>query len=226
MKRYLIFTFLLVFLLAGCFPNSNSETVKVPNFVGMKASVAQELAKTNGLILQVISAEQNDEYPVDTVISQDIPPGSEVKKGGFVKIVLSSGPKSFSVPNAVGLDFKDAKELIVSSGLSIGIIKEVESTEKVGIVLKQNPDAYTIVQGGSKVDLTIGIGEFVKVPDVIGKSVDEAKLILEQAGLVLYKVDTFEDSEQVLPKNIVLYQYPVPNAFVEKGTQVLLRIAK
>lgn len=226
MKRYLIFTFLFVFLLAGCSPNSNSETVKVPNFVGMKASVAQELAKTNGLILQVISAEQSDEYPVDTVISQDIPPGSEVKKGGFVKIVLSSGPKSFSVPNVVGLDFKDAKELIVSSGLSIGIIKEVESTEKVGVVLEQKPDANTIVQGGSKVDLTISIGEFVKVPDVIGKSVDEAKLILEQAGLVLYKVDTFEDPQQSLPKNIILYQYPVPNALVEKGTQVLLRIAK
>jgi len=226
MKKFKIILFLFMFVfVVGC-TTSNNETVKVPNFVGLKASSAQDVAKNFGLILQVISSEPNDQYPIDTIISQDPSPETEVKKGGFVKIILSSGPKTIFVPDVLGKDFGTAKSLIFDAGLTIGNINEVENDAPVGTVIAQNPDPQTVATSDTKVDLTVSIGRFVVVPNVIGKTVDEAKKILEDAGLVLYKVDTFNESVPSAPPNIVLYQYPVPNARVQQGTQVLLRVSK
>ncbi|BAL81123.1 PASTA domain-containing protein [Caldisericum exile] len=223
-NKILIFL-IVVLLFTGC-AQSNTEVVKVPNFIGMKATEAQSLAKNNGLILQVVTTQPSATYPIDTIISQDPAEGAEVKKGGIVKIILSSGFSTITVPDVVNKDFKDARQLIFDAGLTIGEIKEVEVDVPIGTVISQSPDPNTIVQPGTKVDLTVSIGTFVIVPNVIGKSVDEAKTILESAGLVLYKVDVFNQEVPNAPPNTVLYQYPMPDAKVQKGTQVLLRISK
>lgn len=227
-RKIIIVLFLIsaIFLMNGCVENSNSGIVSVPNFVGMKAQDAQNLAKNSGLILQVIATEQSNQFSIDTIISQDPQQGAQVKKGGIVKIVLSSGYETLTVPDVVNKNFDEARKVILDSGLTIGDIKEVETDIPVGVVISQSPDPNTVVQPGAKVDLTISIGTFVIVPNVIGKSVSEAKTILENAGLVLYKVDTFDKPVPNAPPNIVLYQYPMPNAKVEKGTQVLLRVSK
>ncbi|MGB9769089.1 MULTISPECIES: PASTA domain-containing protein [Caldisericum] len=216
---------IVVLLFVGC-GQYNAEVVSVPNFVGMKASEAQNLAKNSGIILQVVATQPSETYPIDTIISQDPNPGTEVKKGGIVKIILSSGFSTITVPEAVNKDFKDARELIINAGLTLGEIKEVEVDAPVGTVIAQSPDPNTVVQPGTKVDLTVSIGTFVVVPNVIGKSVNEAKTILENAGLVLYKVDSFDKPVPNAPPKTVLYQYPMPNAKVQKGTQVLLRVSK
>jgi len=220
-----IIAIIVLLFFSGCSSGAN-EVVKVPNFVGMKPSEAQTLAKNNGLVLQVIATEQSDQYPIDTIISQDPEEGSVVKKGGIVKIVLSSGYATATVPDVTNKNFDEARKLILDAGFTIGEIKEVEVDMPVGVVISQSPDPGTVLTPGAKVDLTISIGTFVVVPNVIGKSVDEAKSILENAGLVLYKVDKFDKDVPNAPPNTVLYQYPMPNAKVEKGTQVLLRISK
>lgn len=221
--------FLIIFVLVGfsygC-SSSQSAEVKVPNFVGLKVSEAQNLAKQNGLILQVVLTEPSDQYPIDTITSQDPPEGEVIKSGGFVRIVLSAGPETISVPNVMGQDFETARNTILDMGLSLGEIKEIESSSQVGVVISQDPDPETVVMPYTKINLSISIGQFIIVPNVIGKSVDEARQIIQSAGLVLYKVDTFSGSGENTPSNIVLYQYPMPNAKVQSGTQVLLRVSK
>jgi len=222
-KIFLILALLTLF--SGCSPAQN-EIIKTPNFIGLKVGEAQALAKNTGLNLQVVLTQPSSQYPIDTIISQDPEAGTDIKKGGFVKIVLSSGPVTVVVPNVIGKTFEEARKAILDAGLTIGKIEEIEVDTPVGSVISQSPDPDTIVTPNSKVDITISIGTFVVVPNVIGKSVAEAKSILESAGLVLYKVDTFDKPVEGAPSGIVLYQYPMPNAKVEKGTQVLLRVSK
>jgi len=129
------------------------------------------------------------------------------------------------VLDILGKDFGTVKFLIFDVGLTIGNIYEVENEAPFGTVLSQNPDPQIVTTSDTKVDLTVSIGKFV-FPNVIGKTVDKAKKILEDAGLFFYKVDTFSESAPSASPNIVLYQYPVPNARVQQGTQVLLRVSK
>jgi len=105
--------FLIIFVLVafsyGC-SSSQSAEVKVPNFVGLKVSEAQNLAKQMDLYYRSFLQSPSDQYPIDTITSQDPPEGEVIKSGGFVRIVLSAGPETISVPNVMGQDFEICKK--------------------------------------------------------------------------------------------------------------------
>lgn len=62
------------------------------------------------------------------------------------------------------------------------------------------------------------------VPNVIGKDVNEARLILEQAGLVVQEPK--EQFSAKVEKGIVMSQLPAPNSDVKEGRNVYLTISK
>ncbi|MFH5969182.1 PASTA domain-containing protein, partial [Clostridium perfringens] len=65
---------------------------------------------------------------------------------------------------------------------------EYSDSVQQGQVISQSPNANEPVDEGSKVSITISKGKEIKtttlnIPDVSGKSVDEAKSILANAGV-------------------------------------------
>lgn len=60
------------------------------------------------------------------------------------------------------------------------------------------------------------------MPNLVGKSVNEARTTLSQLGLV--PVETYKDSDK--PKDEILGQSPADGAGVEKGAQVKLDVSK
>lgn len=224
-KKIIITFITILFILSGCNARDNSPAVIVPNIISMKLGKAQEELDKVNLILQVSDTQYNENIPVDYIISQDPKPLSEAKQGSIVKVVVSLGPKDIIVPNVTNKDFYDAVIILKNIGLTLGEIKEVESEEPVGMVLFQDPSPNVIVSPSTKCNLTVSIGKFIEVPNVIGMNVNEAKTKLENLGLTLYKIDEVEKYES-LPSGIVLYQYPFPGAKVAQGALILLRITK
>lgn len=80
-----------------------------------------------------------------------------------------------------------------------------------------------MVKPGAKVTVILSKGRApVTVPNLVGKSLTEARTILAQLGLK--PVENVKDSDK--PKDEILGQSPADGTGVEKGAQVKLEISK
>jgi serine/threonine protein kinase len=136
------------------------------------------------------------------------------------------GNDNVAVPNLVSQTEADAKQLLNNSDLKVGTIKRQPcGDQSKGNVCSQDPGKNSDVKKGSSVDFVVSTGApKVSVPSVLGKSLDEAKQILE-ADKYKFNVETKtqESSEQ---PNTVLNQNPSLGDEVQKGSTITLTIAK
>ncbi|MGY6023903.1 Stk1 family PASTA domain-containing Ser/Thr kinase [Streptomyces spinosirectus] len=136
------------------------------------------------------------------------------------------GNDTVKVPNLVSQTEADAKQLLTNSDLKVGTIKRQPcGDQSKGNVCSQDPAKNSDIKKGSSVDFVVSTGApKVAVPSVLGKSLDEAKQILE-ADKYKFNVETKpqESSEQ---PNTVLAQDPELGKEVQKGSTITLTIAK
>ena len=134
------------------------------------------------------------------------------------------------VPDFVGLRLNDAKYFADRRNLEIIINDSLHvSTYPGGVVLDQLPKGGVVVKPGRKIYVTINSirQRMVAVPYVAGRSLRQAKNMLETAGLTIDYLEYTED----LATNYVLAEY-VDGAEVleeselqaEKGSGVVLRV--
>ncbi len=95
----------------------------------------------------------------------------------------ASPTATLNVPNVVGMPSDQAQFALAKVGLlpSTPTTKLAESTT-TGTVLTQNPAGGTAVPIGTAVQLEAAVAG-VKVPEAVGKSIDDAKRMLTAAGL-------------------------------------------
>lgn len=95
------------------------------------------------------------------------------------------------VPSVVGMTRAEAANLLVGNGLAVrGVTNKGRYDDKVpaGHVLRQIPDARTLVKRGSGVQLVLSLGpQRVEVPDLAAKPFPAAQVALSGSGLVVGK---------------------------------------
>ena len=163
------------------------KDVKIPNVVGEKVEDAK--SKLEGLGLKVVEVTEESDQEKGIVLKVDPNVDSTVKIGSEVKLTVSGGEGQIKVPNFAEMNLDSVKRTLKSLGLELGSVDE-EYSDSVprGEVISQSPNANESVDKGSKVNVTISKGKEIKnitlnIPDVSGKSVDEAKSILANAGV-------------------------------------------
>ncbi|MDU5038551.1 MAG: Stk1 family PASTA domain-containing Ser/Thr kinase [Clostridium perfringens] len=163
------------------------KDVKIPNVVGEKVEDAK--SKLEGLGLKVLEVTEESDQEKGIVLKVDPNVDSTVKSGSEVKLTVSGGEGQIKVPNFAEMNLDSVKRTLKSLGLELGTVDE-EYSDSVprGEVISQSPNANESVDKGSKVNVTISKGKEIKnitlnIPDVSGKSVDEAKSILANAGV-------------------------------------------
>ncbi|MDM0460113.1 Stk1 family PASTA domain-containing Ser/Thr kinase [Clostridium perfringens] len=163
------------------------KNVKIPKIVGEKAEDAK--SKLEGLGLKVVEVTEESDQEKGIVLKVDPNVDSTVKSGSEVKLTVSAGEGQIKVPNFAEMNLDSVKRTLKSLGLEIGTVNE-EYSDSVprGEVISQSPNANESVDKGSKVNVTISKGKEIKtttlnIPDVSGKSVEEAKSILSSAGI-------------------------------------------
>lgn len=167
--------------------SNGPETVKVPDLKGFALFKAKEVLKDDGLAAGMVTREFSEDVAKGFVISTDPSAGTKRHAGSAIAITVSKG-SPVEVPEVTGASVEDATSELESSGLKVKIASEkVNSEFDKGQVAEQSPGAGRELAAGDTVTLTISKGpEMVKVPDVVGDSVDDAKKALEDAG---FKVD-------------------------------------
>lgn len=125
-----------------------------------------------------------------------------------------------TVPDLVGFAFSEAEKIAHDHGLNLNVVKrENNETVQPDGVLSQVPKAGMIVRRGRVLEVVLSSGiETIPVPDLTGKTLIEAEILLDQAGLK--KGDVYSESNRNIPKDRVVRQKPAPKTKIQKGAAV------
>jgi eukaryotic-like serine/threonine-protein kinase len=195
---------LAVFVIAALVGNSlfggGGTRVAVPEVVGFTQDRAEAAITAAGLTVGEVTQANSDTVDKGLVISQSPEPGTEVDEQAAVSLVISSGAKESTVPTLVGLSLDEARNALIDAGLQLGEVKRVPSPENRNTVVKAGPAEGSTVPVDSRVNLEVASGEN-DVPNVVGKTAEEARGILQQAG---FEVEERErESDDADPGTVV-----------------------
>ena len=88
------------------------------------------------------------------------------------------------MPFVVGQREDLAVQNILEKGLQVEVHREPHETVKIGVVFEQSPDGGVRVDKGGVVDIRVSTGPpRVEVPNVVGRSRDDAIALLTEAKL-------------------------------------------
>ena len=232
-----IIVFILIFVIgkaAGVFKfgpgteavETDSKNIEVPPLVGENKEVADEMCSKRNLVMEVVSKENSDEYPENTVIRQSIDAGEKVAKKTVIEVVISSGEKEVTIESVEGMDEDAAKKTLKAQGFTdFTVDSEYSDKWENGVVIGTNPAAGEKVTVDTKIKLIVSKGAQKKdVPDLRGKTVSEAQKLLASAGL-----EDGGSSEQYSDKyeaGLIISQSVTPGSKVSSGTSVSYVVSK
>lgn len=193
----------------------------VPNVVGQSKDAATKALTRAHLKVGTVSEDYDESMPAGNVISQGKKVGADLRSGTAVNLVLSKGPAPVAVPDLTHRSPEDATTLLEASGLTGTAGDEVFSDDvEQGSIAGQDTDAGTDVARGTEITFHVSKGpEMVDVPTVVGKSPDDARSVLEDAG---FQVEVKEGSFGVV-FNRVATQSPAGGT-AERGSTVTLGV--
>jgi beta-lactam-binding protein with PASTA domain len=201
---------------------NGTESVEVPDLVGMTEAQAATAISDAGLKLGETKREFNDEVESGTVYEQTPAAASEVPPETEVTITVSKGTETASVPNVVGMAEAQATQTLEDAGFQVAREESFDDTVASGVVSGQNPSAGVNAETGTTVTITVSKGaETATVPNVVGIQENQAVEALEDAGL--RSSVQYEDNANV---GVVIRQDPAANASVAPDTRVTIVVGQ
>lgn len=203
----------------------NVPEVAVPSLVGRSLEDAQRIAQKAHLGVQVVQQSYSATMPLGTVVSQDPPAGRTVKVGRVIELVTSLGPEMVSVPDVRRYSLEDARFAIEQAHLTVGnVLEAYDDIVPSGFVLRQDPAPGARVVRGSLVNLTVSKGQqSLVLPDLVGRSLDDARRILQNLGVTLRAVEQVRWAD-VAPGQVVSMAPPAGTR-IRHGDAVSVAIA-
>jgi serine/threonine-protein kinase len=199
------------------------EKKTVPDVVGQRSATASQILQNRGFEVN-IETVVNPEVARDTVATQNPQPATKAREGSTVTIIVSSGPGEAAVPHVEGLPRDEAEKALRDAGFKVDVTQTYSADVPSGRVISSSPPEGTTAEKGTTVRLTVSRGaEPVKVPNVVGKNIDEARGVLQSAGL---KVTTKDDTQATKDPGTVTGQNPKAGKQVKPGATVTLTVAK
>lgn len=193
--------------------------VAVPELVGLTDDEARARLEQAGLEARSM-LEPDPEAEPGTVFKQDPAPGTEVERGSTVTYSVSRGVDTAEVPNVRGKARAEATALLEAAGFRVRASEQFSERVAAGRVISQNPQAGLSVAKGSTVLIVVSKGpERVEVPDVVGRSLADAKAMLEAEG---FKVGVVYEPHN--NTGTVLEQNPSGGAKLPRGATVELLV--
>lgn len=199
--------------------------VTVPNIKGVKIAEAFKLLSDKKLSM-VKDRDEPGGVVADEILEQNPMAGIKTKEGGTVHVVVSSGHAAFVVPNVAGESRESAINKIKGARLEVGNITYLED-DKIAkdFVINQTPEGDKGLDQAGKVDLLVSSGPkgaSLKMPDVVGRTLVEAKAALNRLGIT----DIVTDPAKPADTDKVTEQDPLVGKLIVQSQHVLLTIKR
>jgi serine/threonine-protein kinase len=133
-----------------------------------------------------------------------------------------AAPKE-AVPELLGMPIGDARSLALARGYDLTVIgSKVTDRYAKDIVIQQAPVAGAQPDSNQPIRATLSAG--VSVPDVRGKSLDNARVALAELGWKVARVE--QGSFPGNPAGTVAVQWPAPGETADTPGELLLAVAR
>lgn len=193
-----------VSLMAHFFFKRSNAMKEIPNVVNMRIEEAQKYLRQRDYKIEF--QEENTAEDMAGIVLRQIPEaGEQRRRGSTVKLIFSVGAQKHTMPDLIDMSLVKAQQTLEEIGIQVGNVeRKYNNGYRIGAVIAQEPKAGEKVGEGSLVNLVINEGT-KKLPDLVGKNLNEAERTLQQMGL---RVGEIRRVNSLDPKNTVISTYP------------------
>jgi beta-lactam-binding protein with PASTA domain len=161
-----------------------SREVQVPQLVGRTVNDATQALLDLGLAMQVDDNRRaDDKVPAGSIMQQDPPAGVQARQQRTIRVWVSSGARTTTVPILVGQTERTAKIRLQQDGLEVASVSEFRSPDyPADAVVAQDPPPSS---RAPRVSLLLNRGEEATdyvMPDVIGMEGERVAEVLRSRG--------------------------------------------
>jgi eukaryotic-like serine/threonine-protein kinase len=201
--------------------SASGPRVRVPNLVGSTEKDARDAARQARVGVRTRSVPADD--PAGTVVGQSPAPGTLLGAHRAVTLQLSAGPPPVNLPKVNGETEADARARLDAAGFEVSAERRTDENVPVGRVVAQDPSAEQAAPG-SEIHLVISDGPApVEVPNVVGKSYDEAVKTLIAKRFKVTRQDEYSDT---VPAGQVIRHDPVKGAEAPRDSTVIVVVSR
>jgi len=184
----------------------HGRTIMVPDLTGLTTDEVDDVTSSRRLRFEVVDSVFSTEMPRGTVIKQNPYASSRVKKNRKIFLTMNAvNPEMVSMPQLIGLSFRQARLALQNAGLIQGTIEYKPDFAKNNVLQQMHSDTVinegTIITKGSVIDLVLGMGlssKTTRVPELVGLGLEEASEIISDyylnLGATTYDL-SFEEAE-------------------------------
>jgi beta-lactam-binding protein with PASTA domain len=203
-----------------------SQEVVVPSLLEKKVPEAAEIAVRHRLSLRVEGRKNDPKVPADRILAQEPSAGELLKTDRSVRVWVSLGPRRLKVPRVEGETLRTARLMLEQAQVPLGRVVEVEDRSAAGTILVQHPPPGD-AQAAESVSLLVSqgaVGVDYVMPDLIGRTAQEALSLLRRAGVKIGAV-SYRSYPGVAP-GLVLRQDPPAGRRLGAQTSVSLDVSR
>lgn len=200
--------------------SKGQERYAAPALVKTKAADAKAVLAGVNLALGTSTPAYDETIPEGSIVSQDPPAGTAMKRGAPVSIVVSKGREPIPIADWRGKPMADAVAALTKAGLKVtqGTPANSDTVAK-GNVLEQSPVKGTLFKGDT-VTLVESKGPvLVQVPNVVSMQRTKAVKALEALGFRVNVENLFGGFF-----GTVRFQDPAGGSMAPKGSTVTIRV--
>ncbi|WP_029069798.1 Stk1 family PASTA domain-containing Ser/Thr kinase [Jonesia quinghaiensis] len=197
------------------------QYLEVPGkLTGQPVDEVEELLASTGFTEVKVTRAYDTRTAKDTVLTVSVQEGKSLPHNTPITLTVSDGPEPITIPTVTGKERSVAQKELEALDLSVSETTANSDTVAKGTVMSQDPASGTESERGAKITLTVSDGpELVKVPDVTGKSREEAEEILEDLD---FDIEVKEYLEGFF--GLVRFQDVNAGTEVPKGSTITLTV--
>ena len=219
-----ILYFLYSYFISDLFTKTEEDTV--PNLIGENYDTLDKSKYPNFKI--EVGQWRASEEESGTILDQSPDPGRTAKVGTTIELTISSGSEENRMPDLVNMTLAGAQTTLNTMSVRVTIQPVYETSNDVtdGYVIRTEPAKDAPLTDGQTVVIYVSQGtaaETTRVPALVGLPVEEAKELIEKAGLSTGSATAVESD---LPEGTVTFQSVDAEEEVRKGTVINLQISR
>ena len=198
-------------------------THPVPNLVSRSVADAGPLLQRSKFDLEIAGSEFREDVPKDAIFRQDPPAAEKLKEGENVRVWVSKGAAPRLVPDLAGKPRAEAEALLTGAGFKVAFEPRFDENIAKDLVLDWAPKEGKQAKD-TEVKVVLSNGpEPRTVPDLKGKTFEQAQAALTPLRLAAVKAEVFHDT---IPVGQVVSTAPGAGAKAQRDSKVTVNVSK
>ncbi len=209
---------------------SSVDEVDVPNLLYKNIEEAKQELSENKDYENITIVENprafNSEYEEGIIIEQTPQYGRKIKKDQSIKVTVSKGTQTLTLPDLSKTDYKTAQIQLVQLGLNFNPPQYEASDDIVAdYVIRTDPEKNSTVHAGDYITLIVSQGkkiQKVKAPDLSGMTETDAVRVLTSLNLIPGVVSAVKSDK---PAREVVWQSIQPKTEIDEKTAIDFQVS-